>query len=73
MARPVGRPRTEPDDRVSTGLRIDRELYDRIQDEAEARDVSTNWFICKLLAESMERLIPVDELVFVRPPDRRSP
>lgn len=65
MGRPRGRPR-EYADRIATGLRVPVELYDRLADEADAREVSLNWLCCRLLGEAIENLVPVDELVLTR-------
>lgn len=61
----MSRPR-EYDDRIGTALRIDRDLHERIAAEADARGVSANWLIVRLVAEGLDRLIPVDELRMTR-------
>lgn len=62
----MSRPRVEPRDRISTALRLPRELHEALSVEAEARDVSFNWFVCRLLDDAIGRLIPVDDLVLTR-------
>lgn len=47
-------------------LRIDATLAERLRAEADDRDVSVNWLCTKLLQEGLERLIPANELRWVR-------
>jgi hypothetical protein len=38
-------------------------LFEQLDEQAEIRDVSTNWLIVKILEESLERgLAPLDRL-----------
>lgn len=62
----MARPKTHKQPRVSTGIRLDRDLYDDIHAAAEEREVSVNWLMCRLLREGIDRLVPVDELVLRR-------
>lgn len=54
------------DDRVHTMLRLPRDLHARMSEAADERGVALNWLAVRLLNESMDRLIPVDELVLTR-------
>lgn len=47
--------------RTSTALRLTPEVHQRLIEEAEARGVSLNWLVDRLLAEAVERLVPVEE------------
>lgn len=40
---------------------VSEELHGRVVAEAEARGVTPDWFVSKLVAEGMERLAPADE------------
>lgn len=61
----MARPRREQD-RVSTTLRLDRGLLDKIQAAADARDVGRNWLLSRLIEEGFDRLVPVEELTLLR-------
>jgi len=63
----LARPRREPLDRAQTNLRLPRELLARIDAAAADRDLGRNYLICKLLEESMDRLIPTENLTLTRP------
>lgn len=43
---------------AARSVRFPRDLLDRLDDEADKRDVSTNWLIIKLCEEGIERLRP---------------
>ena len=66
----MGRP-TVYDQRVTTAIRLDADLHRRIKEEASARGVSANRLITALIAEGLERLVPVDEFTLVRRHDER--
>jgi hypothetical protein len=61
----MGRP-TENGDRITTALRLPVDLHARLHAAAEEREVAVNWLICRLLAEGLDRLIPVSELLLTR-------
>lgn len=54
--------------RVGQSIRFEPALYQRIKDAASERGVSVNWLVEKLLAESLDRLIPVNEFSITRKP-----
>lgn len=58
----MSRPRREDPDRVTTTVRLPRDLHARLLAEATARDVSANWLIARLLADGVGRLVPVSEM-----------
>lgn len=64
----MGRPRTEDPNRMSTQIRMGRDLHGRIQAEADAREVSVNWLVCRLLSEGLDSLRPVAEMRLTRDP-----
>jgi CopG-like RHH_1 or ribbon-helix-helix domain, RHH_5 len=41
---------------ATRSVRFPRELLDRLDKEADQRDLSTNWLILKLCQEGLERL-----------------
>lgn len=51
-----------PMSRTSTAIRFPPELHARLVEEAGARGVPLNWLVCRLLTESLERLVPADEM-----------
>lgn len=56
MSAPIGRPSRPDDDRVSTTVRTPRELLERLDREAEDRDVSRNWLVNKLIERGLDNL-----------------
>lgn len=60
--RAVGRPRTEPEYRVTTSVRLPEELYEQLKEAAEDRALSMNRLMTRLLAEGVEDLVPVEEM-----------
>lgn len=64
----MGRPRREPDGRLNTSIRFDPALHERLLAEAAARQVSVNWMVTRLVAEGLDRLIPVEEMRLTTPP-----
>lgn len=58
MARP-----TEYEPRISTNVRIPTELADRLHAAAVEREVSANRLITKAIAEYLDRLVPLDDLL----------
>jgi len=60
-----GRPR-EYDSRVTTQIRMDPDLHEALKLAAEERGLSTNNLVCRLLRESLPRLVPVHELLITR-------
>jgi hypothetical protein len=61
----MARPR-EYDDRISTGMRLPRDLHARLTEEAADRDLSVNWMVTKAIAEFLDRLLPVGEIAWTR-------
>lgn len=55
MPRP-GRPKEHPEDRVTTAVRIPRDLYKRLKREAVERDSSLNHLLVKAASYYLERL-----------------
>lgn len=50
-------------------FRLDTELIERLQKEADARVVSMTWLVRRLLEEGLDRLVPVEEFSLTRRPD----
>lgn len=41
-----------------TNMRMPMEMWERLNVEADARDLTVNWLVNRLLAEGLERLNP---------------
>jgi len=61
----MGRPREYPK-RSSTGIRMNPELHARLRKACEERDVTMNWLVCRAIEFYLDRLIPVEEIKWVR-------
>lgn len=61
----MSRPR-EYDDRISTALRLPRDLHARLTEAADERDISANWLMTKAIADYLDRLLPADEIVWTQ-------
>lgn len=48
--------------RRTTQIRFDADVYERLVVESKARTVSVNWIVNRLIRESLDRLIPVEEV-----------
>jgi predicted transcriptional regulator len=57
---------TKNDDLVGLMIRVPRELRDRLNEEAAARDISAAWLARVAISRYLDRLIPVDELRLTR-------
>lgn len=66
-----GRPRSEPDDRVTTNVRLPKDLHARLVDAASERQVSANLLMTVAVRELLDRLLPVDDIVWTRRGDMR--
>ena len=62
----MSRPKTQPDDRVATQIRLNKELHDGLVVAAGERDLSVNWLVNAAIKEYLDRLIPVSELRLTR-------
>lgn len=62
----MSRPKTMPDGRICTNVRLPKELHAAILQAASDRDVSADWIMTRLLDEGMKRLIPADEIPLTR-------
>ena len=62
----MSRPKSYESPRVTTALRLPVPLHERIKAAAAERDVSANWLMERLLADGVDRLIPVAEMVALR-------
>lgn len=56
----MGRPRTYSN-RVTTAIRFERDLHERLDVAAAERDVSINWLVTRAVEQFLDRLVPVDE------------
>jgi predicted HicB family RNase H-like nuclease len=57
----VGRRRKYEPDRVTTAVRIPTEIHQKLQEEAEARDVSLNYLLVRGAQLVLERLTPLSD------------
>lgn len=53
--------------RVQLNVRIPVGLHERIEAAASERGMTMAWFVARLLDESLDRLIPADEIRLARP------
>lgn len=60
--RAPGRP-AEFGERVTKAVRLEPDLDRRLKAEAQARNVSANLLINRAVAEYLDRLVPLDELL----------
>lgn len=51
------------------GIRFDNELWDRVQKEADDRDVPCQWLVERLVKEGLENLVPAEGFVLTRRTD----
>ncbi len=54
----MGKSRTSPK-RVTTAVRLPEDVHRRLQEEAEARDVSMNYLVTKAANLLLEKLTPL--------------
>ena len=54
---------------VQMNLRVDEALRDRVQQAADERGVSREWFLRKLIVEGLDALKPASEIRLTHPPD----
>lgn len=69
----MSRPRTYAEDRVTTRVALPPELHEQLGVAARDRGLSANALAVLALTDFLRRLIPVEELELVRPPDDRQP
>ena len=58
----MARPRLYHQDRITTAIRLPRDLHTRLREEAVRRDVSVNLLVERALAQYLDRLTPVEDL-----------
>src|SRR5690349_4482180 len=58
----MARPKIHPDDRVTTAIRIPKDLHEQLRQAAEERQLSVNYLVVKALEDFVERLVPISEL-----------
>lgn len=51
---------------TATGLRLPKDLHDRLKEAADERDLSVNFLIVKAVEDLLENLIPANELKITR-------
>lgn len=52
----MSRPKRYQEERVSTAVRLPRDLHDRLKGCAEDRDVSANWLLTRALSTFLDSL-----------------
>ena len=57
--------------RTATAIRLKPELHERLTVAASERDVSINFLVNRAVGEFLDRLIPVDEMIWTRPYPQR--
>ena len=63
---PMARPKVHQEPRVTTALRVPRDLHERLKLAAEERQVAANLLAVKALEDYLDRLIPVEDLRLTR-------
>lgn len=53
-------------ERHNTAIRFPLDLHERLTKAAADRGVSMNWLVNKAVADFLDRLIPVEEMVWTR-------
>lgn len=66
MGRP---PKNRNRNRTSTGVRFERDLHARLVAAADERHVAVNFLVNRAVEEFLDRIIPVDEMQWTRPPE----
>jgi predicted HicB family RNase H-like nuclease len=61
----MARPR-EHGHRITTAVRFPPDLHERLKNAAAERDVAMNVIVNKAVADYLDRLIPIDEMVWTR-------
>jgi predicted HicB family RNase H-like nuclease len=59
----MGRPIQYQEQRITTAVRLPESLHARLQAAATERDVSVNLLVTKAIAEFLEQLAPLDEVL----------
>ncbi len=59
--------------RTATQIRFKPELHERLVKEAEERDLSINWLVCKAVEQFLDRLLPIEEIVWTKEPVEDTP
>ena len=62
----MARPKVHHEERVTTALRIPKDLHERLKAAAEERQVAVNLLAVKALDDYLARLIPVEDLQLTR-------
>jgi predicted transcriptional regulator len=62
----VPRPRVYDQPRVATAVRLPKQLHERIQREADERQVSVNYIVERAIERYLDRMVPVAELQLER-------
>jgi predicted HicB family RNase H-like nuclease len=60
------RPKVHHEERVTTALRVPKDLHQRLKDAADERQVGVNLIAVKALEDYLDRLIPLQELQLTR-------
>lgn len=59
----MARPKVYDEPRVSTAVRFPSALHDRLRREAESRQVSVNFLVERAVADFLDRLPAVDDVI----------
>jgi predicted HicB family RNase H-like nuclease len=62
----MARPKVHHEERITTAVRIPKDLHERLRDAADERQISVNLLVVKALDDYLDRLIPVGELQLTR-------
>lgn len=62
----MARPRTYPEPRVATAVRLPASVHRRLHEAAVDRDVSANLLVTRAVTEFLDRLSPAEEALAAR-------
>lgn len=62
----MARPKVHHEDRVTTAIRLPRELHEKLHEAAADRDLSANFLAVKAIEDFLDRLVPAEELRLTR-------
>lgn len=62
----MARPKVHHEQRVTTAIRLSRDLHERLTEAARDRQLAVNHLVVLAVEDFLERLIPAEELKLTR-------
>lgn len=59
----MARPKKYNHERVTTAVRMSKDLQKRLKDAADERDISANLLAVKAITDYLDHLVPTDEIL----------